>query len=254
MLPLLLLFTAAVLAGLLNGVAGGGGLIAFPALLFAGVEPINANATNTAALWVGTAASTVAYHQEFTKQHGEIVLLSGTSIIGGIFGSYLLLHTSSGDFARLIPYLMLIATLLFTVNQPLMKWLKMREKNCSARRLPIVFVLLIQLVIATYGGFFGGGAGILMLALLEMMGMKNVHTMNAVKSWLATCLNGVAIIHFILAGTIIWHKAILMASGALIGGYASAYFARQLHPVWVRCFIIFVSVLMTSYFLVREVI
>lgn len=245
---LLFLFAVAVLAGILNGVAGGGGLIAFPALLLVGVPPINANATNTAALWFGTAASTVAYRQELSTQRRELFLLSGISVVGGIWGSYLLLHTSQADFANLVPYLLLIATLLFTLSQPLMKWLKVRSQNRSSFRLPMVAILLLQLAIATYGGFFGGGGGILMLAVLEIMGIKNIHTMNAFKSWLATCLNAVAIVHFILANTIFWSQAIVMATGALIGGYGSAYFARQIDPAWVRCFIICAGFSMTIYF------
>lgn len=250
---LIFLFGVAVLAGILNGVAGEGGLIAFPALLMAGVSPLNANATNAAALWVGTAASTVAYRQELSSQRRELFLLSGTSVVGGIWGSYLLLNTSQADFAALIPYLLLIATLLFSVSQPFMTWLQSRGQNHIKLHLPIAIVVLIQLAIATYGGFFGGGAGILMLAVLNIMGIKNVHTMNAFKSWLATCLNGAAIIHFMLAQTIVWHQATVMAIGALLGGYGSAYFARQIDPNWVRCFIICVGLSMSIYFFLHQV-
>ncbi len=249
---LLFLFAIAVLAGMLNGVAGGGGLIAFPALLLAGVQPINANATNAAALWFGTAASTVAYRQELSSQRKELLLLSGTSVVGGVWGSYLLLHTSQADFAAMVPYLLLIATLVFTLGQPLMQWLKVRGQNSSTFRLPMVVILLLQLAIATYGGFFGGGGGILMLAVLEIMGMKNIHTMNAFKSWLVTCLNGVAIIHFLIAHTIMFSQAIVMAIGAVIGGYGSAYWARQLNPCWVRCLIICVGFSMTIYFFLQQ--
>lgn len=249
---LLFLFAVAVVAGILNGVAGGGGLIAFPALVLAGVPSINANATNATALWFGTVASTVAYRGELSSQRRELFLLSGTSVVGGIWGSYLLLHTSQADFAKAVPYLLLIATLLFTLSSPLLKRLRAWGHNRSSFRLPIVAILLLQLAIATYGGFFGGGGGILMLAVLEIMGIKNVHTMNAFKSWLATCLNAAAIVHFIFADKIVWSSAIVMATGALIGGYGSAYFARRLHPAWVRCFIICVGFSMTIYFFKQQ--
>ncbi|MBW4576900.1 MAG: sulfite exporter TauE/SafE family protein [Aphanothece sp. CMT-3BRIN-NPC111] len=243
----LLIFGAGMLAGILNGVAGGGGLIGFPTLLLTGVQPINANATNAAALWLGTVASTVAYRQELSSQRRKLFLLSLISVIGGTLGSYVLLHTSQTSFAALIPYLLLIATLLFTVSQPLTTWLRSHGKK-RYLRLPMSIILLLQLAIAIYGGFFGGGGGILMLALLNLMGIKNVHVMNAFKSWLATCMNAAALVYFIAAGAIVWLQAILMASGALLGGYGSAYFARQIHPSWVRYFVISVGFTMTGYF------
>jgi uncharacterized protein len=244
----LLLLAAALLAGIVNGVAGGGGLIVFPALLITGVPAVNANATNAAALWFGTAASTLAYREELSTHRRELVLLSGCSLVGGVLGAYLLLHTSPANFAALVPYLMLIATLLFTFSQPLMRWLEQKQFMLSKARLPMFVVLLLQLAIATYGGYFGGGAGILMLAVLNIMGIQNIHTMNAFKTWLATCLNAVAVIYFAIAKTIFWQTAIMMAVAAIIGGYSSAYFARKLNPSWVRYFVIGVGFTMTSYF------
>ncbi len=238
----LLLFAAALLAGIVNGVAGGGGLIVFPALLITGVPAVNANATNAAALWFGTAASTLAYREELSTHRRELFLLTGCSVVGGVLGAYLLLHTSPANFAALVPYLMLIATLLFTFSQPLIKWLRLKS------RLPMFVILLLQLAIATYGGYFGGGAGILILAVLNIMGIQNIHTMNAFKTWLATCLNAVAVIYFALAKTIFWQQAMMMAVAAVIGGYSSAYFARKLNPSWVRYFVIGVGFTMTCYF------
>jgi uncharacterized protein len=242
----LLLFAAALLAGIVNGVAGGGGLIVFPALLLTGVPAVNANATNAAALWFGTAASTFAYLPELSNHRRELVLLSGCSVVGGVLGAYLLLHTSPANFAALVPYLMLIATLLFSFSQPLIKWLRLKS------RLPMFVILLLQLAIATYGGYFGGGAGILMLAVLNIMGIQNIHTMNAFKTWLATCLNAVAVVYFALAKTIFWPQAMMMAIAAVIGGYSSAYFARKLNPSWVRYFVIGVGFTMTGYFFLYQ--
>jgi uncharacterized protein len=249
---IIFLCTAALLAGVMNGVAGGGGLIVFPALVLVGVEPIHANATSTAALWFGTVASCIAYRRELSTQRQELFLLSSTSIVGGIFGSYLLLHTSSANFTALIPYLMLVATVLFAVNRPVMKWLKGSERRSGNIRLPIIVLMLLQLVIATYGGYFGGGAGILMLAVLNIMGIENIHKMNAFKSWLATCINAVAIAYFIFAQKIVWFEAIMMAVAAIIGGYTSADIARKLPQVLVQYFITGVGFCMTVYFFMNK--
>ncbi len=250
---IILLFAASLIAGIVNGVAGGGGLIAFPALLIAGVPAINANATNATALWFGTVASTIAYRQEFSSQRQSLLLLSCVSVIGGIIGSYLLLHTSQSKFSGLIPYLMLIATVLFIINQPLIKWLNKHSQNSELIRLPLIVILPLQLIISTYGGYFGGGSGILMLAILNFIGIGNIHTLNAYKTWLATCINAAAIIHFTFGNKIIWLEAIVMASGAIIGAYSSAYLARKLHTLWIRSFIIGISSSMTCYFFLRQI-
>ncbi|MGB6301656.1 MAG: sulfite exporter TauE/SafE family protein [Rivularia sp. (in: cyanobacteria)] len=248
---IIFLFTASLLAGIVNGVAGGGGLIAFPALLISGIPAINANATNATALWFGTISSTVAYRREFSTKQQLLLLLSCVSVMGGIFGSYLLLHTSQAKFSALIPYLMLIATLLFIFSQPLIKWLNKRNQDEEQISLPLTIILPLQLIIATYGGYFGGGSGILMLALLNFTGLKNIHTINAYKCWLASCINAAAIIHFTFANKIFWFEASIMGLGAIIGAYCSAYLAHKLHPLWIRIFIISVSLSMTFYLFIQ---
>lgn len=246
-----LLFGVALLGGVINGVAGGGGLILFPTLLFTGMPAIQANATNTVSLWVGTVASTVAYRQELVSLRRELLLLTITSVTGGIVGAHILLHTPQTTFTMLIPYLMLTATLVFAFGQPLIEWLRRRSSLQAQYQLPLSLALLLQFAIAIYIGFFGGGAGIVILAILNLMGLNDVHTMNAMKTWLATCTNGVAMIAFIAAHTVLWSQAALMAVGALIGGYSSAYFARQLHPTWVRGFVITVGCAITTYFFIK---
>lgn len=248
----LLLFSCAIVAGILNGIAGGGSFIAFPALIFTGVEPLAANATNNAALWIGTLASVGAYRSELSTQRRKLVMLSITSLIGGVLGSVVLLITPQTLFTKLIPYLLLLATLLFTFSKPLTTWLRARnQKRTNTESLPMPGILLLQLIIATYGGFFGGGMGILMLATLAVMGIESIHTMNAFKTLLATCINGVALIPFIIAGVIAWPQAFLMSIGALLGGYWSVYYVRRLKPEWVRYFVIGVGCSMTVYFFVR---
>jgi uncharacterized membrane protein YfcA len=252
-LQVLILFIAAILGGTLNSVAGGGSFITLPALIFTGVLPINANATSTVALWPGSLASVGAYRQELAKQKRSLViLLSVTSLIGGILGAELLLNTSQSTFVKLLPYLLLLATVLFALSGPVTARLRERSTRGSSFSWPtMVGISLLQLVIAIYGGYFGGGIGILMLATLGLMGSENIHEMNAMKTLLTTFINGVALVLFIIKGIVAWHEAIVMIIGATIGGYGGAYFARRLDPRVVRWFVIAVGVVMTIYFFVR---
>nr|HET6904044.1 sulfite exporter TauE/SafE family protein [Ktedonobacteraceae bacterium] len=278
---IVLLFIAAILGGTLNSVAGGGSFITLPSLIFTGVLPINANATSTVALWPGSVASIGAYRKELMKQkRTQVLLLSSTSLVGGILGAFLLLGTSQTTFIRLLPYLLLIATVLFTISGPLTTRLRQRQIARSAALqketvvvqgqdtekaditalpsphpvekraswLVLVGIAFLQLIIAIYGGYFGGGIGILMLASLGLMGMENIHEMNAMKTLLTTCINGVALIIFVARGVVVWPQAILMIVGAIIGGFGGAYFARKINPLWVRWFVIAVGLSMTIYF------
>jgi uncharacterized protein len=252
-LQVLILFIAAILGGTLNSVAGGGSFITLPTLIFTGVLPINANATSTVALWPGSLASVGAYRQELAKQKRSLViLLSGTSLIGGILGAELLLNTSQSTFVKLLPYLLLLATVLFALSGPITARLRERGTHGSSLSwLTMVGICFLQLVIAIYGGYFGGGIGILMLATLGLMGMENIHEMNAMKTLLTTFINGIALVLFIIKGIVAWPEAIVMIIGAIIGGYGGAYYARRLDPRIVRWFVIGVGVVMTIYFFVR---
>ncbi len=249
---MLILFLLAIVGGTLNSVAGGGSFFTFPALIFVGIPAIPANASNTVALWPGSVASMWAYRQELAQQKRSfLILMVGTSIIGGIIGAQLLLHTPASIFQSLIPYLLLLATLLFALSGPITTRLRMRNVG-KARLTPrvLITVALAQLVIATYGGYFGGGIGILMLATLSMMGMEDIHVMNGLKTALASCINGVAVVIFILANAVVWPETILMIVGAVIGGYGGAYYARKLNPNLVRGFVIVVGFAMSAYFFI----
>ena len=244
----LLLFSTAFIAGGLNAVAGGGSFITFPALIFTGVPPITANATNNTAIWVAALASAGAYRKDLGINRPVFLLLCGISLFGGIIGSLALLYTSSDVFKKLIPYLLLSATLIFTFGDALRGWLQLRTQQSTPDSVPIVNLALAQLAIAIYGGFFGAGLGILMLATLSFLGIKSIHTINAFKAFLGSCINGIAIIPFIFAGVILWQQAILMAVGGSLGGYLSAHYARKLEPQLIRKFVIFVAFSMTIYF------
>lgn len=246
----ILLFLAAMLAGVMNSVAGGGSFVSFPTLLFTGVLPIPANATSTVALWPGSVASIGAYRKRFPKDSRILWPLTAVSVVGGLIGALVLLQTPQTTFMRLVPYLFLVATLLFTFGKKLSVWLSRLVKTSVAHSPSAVMgASLVQLVIAIYGGFFGGGIGILMLALLAMIRMEDIHSMNAVKTLLAAAINGAAVITFIAAGAIVWPQAIVMIAGAVLGGYGGAHVAQKLPTRLVRGFVIVVGFGMTAYFL-----
>lgn len=264
----LLLFIAAMLGGTLNSVAGGGSFITVPSLIFAGVLPVEANTTSTVALWPGSIASITAYRRELAKLNRVVILtLGGTSLVGGILGALLLLSTSQSTFLYLLPYLMLLATLLFAFSPRITKLLRSRsaanqgsiysqeiaDKTSTVSWRSLTAISFIQLVIAVYGGYFGGGIGIMILASLGIMGMENIHEMNGMKTVLQTVINGVAVITFILARAVVWLPALVMIGGAITGGYGGAYFARKLDPRVIRVFVILVGTGMTIYFFLRSI-
>jgi len=249
-----ILFLAAALGGGLNSIAGGGSFITFPALLFTGISPIPSNATSTVALWPGSLASAGAYRKELNNQRRFLILLGIPSVIGGVLGAILLLLTPTQTFVQLLPFLLLLATMLFTfgstINARLQASRPARSTEQQSGKVTIG-MLVVQFIIALYGGFYGGGIGMMMLAGLALMGMTDIHAMNALKNTLATCINGVAVVTFIIAGTVVWLPALVMVVGAIAGGYGTATFSRRLDPKQVRRFVIVVGFTMTLYFFVR---
>jgi len=246
-----LLFFAAVVAGIINSVAGGGGFIAFPALVFAGIPPINANATNTVALWPGTVASSGAYRRELqhkTQWRAMLPLLI-VSLFGAVAGAMLLLRTPQQTFMRIVPWLLLGATLLFIFGGRISSLIRARmHKHERADAMHLAGITILQLITSVYIGYFGAGSGMIMLALFALMGMENIHNMNAFKTVLASVANGVAVITFIVAGAVVWPQAIVMIVGAALGGYGGAYFAQKLDPAVVRRIVIVIGLAMTTYF------
>jgi uncharacterized membrane protein YfcA len=248
------LFFAAFAAGVVNAIAGGGSFISFPALLFVGISPIVANATNTAAVWPGTVASTVAYRDEFTAEARRLLpSMTITGIIGGVLGAIILLKTPQTTFLRLVPWLLLGATLLFVFSGRLTKFVRGRAGSGQKSHTRILFVggLFLELLISIYVGYFGAGVGILFLALLAVMGMEDVHAMNGMKTLLVSVVNGVALVTFIWARVIAWPQAVLMLVGAVVGGYGGALVAKKMNPQHVRWAIIVIGFSMSVYFFVR---
>jgi hypothetical protein len=249
----IVLFFAALAAGALNSVAGGGSFISFPALVLAGVLPINANATNTVALWPGTVASSGAYRRELQGKGARVLApLIATGLLGGLIGALVLLKTPNPTFLRLIPYLLGSATLLFVFSPQITAWVRSRNTHMAHRtHIGLATAALIQLFIAIYIGFFGAGAGIMMLAMFAIMDVGTIHTMNAYKTVMASVCNGIAIVTFILARAIVWPYAILMLVGAAAGGYAGAHYAQKMNPQHVRLIVIFCGAAMSLYFFLK---
>ena len=244
------LIGAGVLGGALNAVAGGGSFVAFPALLFVGVPPIPANATNSLALWMGVTASGGAYRSRLDVPRRVLIPLLITSVIGGIIGALLLLWTPPQTFMRVLPWLMLGATLLFVFGKKLAGG-RASSVSQDATTAAIAGAAVFELFVAVYGGYFGGGVGIVNLAMLAAVGMTDIHAMNALKSVLGSAINGVAVIAFIIARAVYWPQALVMIAGAVVGGYFGAHYAQKLPQAWVRWFVILVGAGMTVYFFVK---
>ena len=241
------LFFAGILGGALNAVAGGGSFVAFPALMFSGVPPIQANATNAVALWVGVTASSGAYRKHLDISRRVMIPLTITSVIGGIVGAFLLLRTPAHTFLEILPWLMLGATLLFVFGGRLARGSKSGLAH-DASRSAIAVAALFELVVAVYGGYFGGGVGIVNLAMLAALGMTDIHAMNALKVVLGGIINGIAVVTFTVAGAVAWKPGFIMIAGAIVGGYFGAHYAQKLPQSWIRAFVIAVGTGMTIYF------
>jgi uncharacterized protein len=244
------LFLASIVGGALNAVAGGGSFVAFPALLFTGVPPIPANATNTLALWTGVTASGGAYRNRLDVPLRVMLPLLITSLAGGIAGAVLLLRTPAHTFLRVLPWLMLGATLLFIFGKKL-AGSRVSSVGHGATTTAIVGASIFELAVAVYGGYFGGGVGIVNLAMLAAVGMTDIHAMNALKSILGVAINGVAAVVFVLKGAIYWPQAMVMIAGALVGGYFGAHYAQRLPQAWIRGFVVAVGSGMTVYFFLK---
>jgi len=234
----------------MNALAGGGTFVVFPALLYTGVPPVPANATNTVALWPGLAASVRAFWPRLKVARRLLVSLLGISLLGGVAGAVLLIRTPADIFMKLVPWLMLAATGLFALGGRI---------GCGNAATDggeltggrMVLATLFELGVAVYGGYFGGGIGILILAMLGAMGMNDIHEMNALKIVLTTAINGIAVVTFIVAGAVRWPQALVILAGAVLGGYFAAHYSQKMPEAWIRGFVLVVGAGMTTYFFLR---
>jgi uncharacterized protein len=237
---------AAFVAGVMNSVAGGGSFLSFPALLFAGVPAISANATNNAAMWVGTIGSARGYKEEVAEHRAMLLPVIVVSVAGSLLGAVLLLVTPVRTFERMIPWLLLFATIVFAAS-PLLT----RRSSEAAPPRHASWQIVVQFFVAIYGGYFGAGMGILMLAVLAFSGLPSFNAQNAVKNVLSASINGVALIPFAVARVVDWRFALPMAAIALLGGYFGARFFRRVPQPIARAIVIAIGTTMTVVFFSR---
>jgi len=245
-------FVAAFLAGAVNSVAGGGTLISFPALIWLGLNSVTANATSTVAIWPGTVGSAWGYRREARKVAPRLWLMVIPSLIGGLAGAWLLKLTPPGVFDKLVPFLILFATLLFMAQEPVQRMMGTAEAAKHQSNAWFAGGMLFQLMVGLYGGYFGAGIGILMLAALSIMGLTDIHEMNSLKVVLGGSVNGIAAVYFIVMGMVYWPFVVLMAVAAILGGYFGAGAARKLGRTAVRRIVIGVGLAMAISLFVKK--
>ena len=232
--PWLVMFCAAFSAGAINSIAGGGTLLTFPILIWLGLDAMVANGTSTVALWPGLFGGLFGYRMELENSSSILFRLGLTSVIGGALGAWLLIWTPSPVFASLVPFLILFATILFMAHGEINKRLRLGTIDERPTGLWWLGAIVFQFFSAMYGGYFGAGNGILMLAALGLLGLNELHRANGIKNFLGICINSIAVVSFALAGLVVWPDALVMACGALIGGYFGARMAVRVGQVWVR--------------------
>ena len=240
----LALFAAAFAAGALNAVAGGGTLLTFPALVAAGLPPIVANATSSVSQWPGYVASSLAFRRELSGQR-QFAGMSVASLAGGLLGAYLVTVVSPRLFDVLIPWLILLATAMFAFSATLTRWMGAHAANVGRSTAAL---LAGQFVVSIYGGFFGGGMGIMMLALYSLFALDTLTRMNALKTWLSVVISGVAVVTFIVAGIVDWPAASVMLAGTIAGGIAGARLARRLPAIWLKRVVVALGSVLTLAF------
>jgi len=247
-----LLLGVAFVAGALNSIAGGGSFLSFPLLVFLGIPSVNANATNTVALWPGTIASTGAYRKALSADLLKRMLpMLIITLAGSLAGALLLLNTRQRTFDHLVPWLLLAGTLLFTFRTTITRRVARPHPSQGLSAGTIGWIVLAQAPLGIYIGYFGAGVGILMLPLLALMGVENIHAMSGLRTLLVTCGNAVAVTVFILAHAIYWPQALLMMVGAIAGGYLGAWLAQKMDPRTVGYVVIAIGYSMSAYFFWR---
>lgn len=249
------LVVASFLAGALNAIAGGGSFLSFPAILGIGVPPIQANATNTVALWPGQFTSIAAYWEDLKHNLKLVWPLGAAALLGGCSGGIVLLHTGQATFLSLVPWLLLTAAILFSASGPISRWLNRRArgvKQTDEVHVPMIPLFLLTVVVCFYIGYFGAGAGFLIMSLLALFGIQNINQINALKVVTTTLANGIAVIVFIVRGQVLWQHCLLMMVTAAMGGYLGAKGGKRLDPRLARAFVITVGFGMAGYFFWRN--
>ena len=245
-------FCAAFVAGAINSVAGGGTLVSFPVLIWIGLPSITANATSTVGISTASLGGMWGYRRELKGLTSRSYVLIVPSALGGIIGAVLLGLTPMHVFDQLVPLLILFATILFMLQEPVQRMIKRGSAGHANSRSWVAGAIVFQFLVALYGGYFGAGIGILMLAALGILGYTDIHQMNGLKNLLTLFINGVAALYFITMGMVSWPWALMMATGAIAGGYGGAGVARRIGPKGVRRIVILVGFSMALSLLIRR--
>ncbi|HLY42225.1 MAG TPA: sulfite exporter TauE/SafE family protein [Terracidiphilus sp.] len=247
------LVVAAFIGGTLNAVAGGGSFLLFPAILGMNVLPVQANATNTVALWPGQLTSIAAYRTDVRKNLRIAALMAVAGLIGGTVGAIVLLNTPQMIFLHLVPWLLLVAALIFAVSGPVSRWLERRKSSIvqthTPRRLPI---FLATVVVCFYIGYFGAGAGFLIITLLSLFGFQDLNEINALKVVSTTMANGVAFLIFVFDRQVVWRYCLLAMITCAIGGYTSASLARKIPQTILRASVVAIGLGMAAWFFWKQ--
>lgn len=251
LLELFVLFVAGFFGGVINSIAGGGSFITFPALMFVGIPPVSANATNTFASCAGYLSGTYALRRDLRAYKDQLPRIIVISLIGGLAGAWLLLQTPETLFRQAIPWLLLFATVLFVFGgrlNSLLKQLAGRHRHASSIGGGLLVLLLLG--VCVYGGFFNAGLGIIILSYLALAGYTDINAMNGMKLLVSSVVSLIAIVLFIIDGTIAWYQGTIVLVGTLAGGYVAAHLSRQLPQHYVRTFVIVASSAITVYFFI----
>jgi hypothetical protein len=252
------LIVAAFLAGVLNAVAGGGSFLSFPALLGMNILPVQANATNTVAIWPGQLTSVAAYWPDVRANRSAAILMGLAGLLGGTAGAIVLLITPQKTFLHLVPWLLLGAACTFAISGPVARWLeklkkarreKAESQTQAPRRLPL---FLACIAVSFYVGYFGAGAGFLFMTLLALFGFEDIHVINALKVVASLLANGIAFVIFIVDGQVIWRFCLAAMVAAAIGGYASASLARRVPQKVLRSLVVVIGLSMAAWFFWRQ--
>jgi hypothetical protein len=247
----ILIALAAVAAGAVNALAGGGTLITFPILVAAGIPPISANITNTVALSPGYLGATMGQAQELHGQRRRLWLTLPAGVVGGIVGAVLLLQTEERVFQELVPYLILMASGLLAVQERLRAWLVRRREQKGTMAANEAWVILPVGLAAVYGGYFGAGVSVMVLAVLGLFLDDNLTRLNALKQAIAFSINVTAAIFFLFSGQVVWAAALVMAVGALAGGVMGGRLASRIKPASLRRVVVIIGVAVALIYLVR---
>jgi uncharacterized protein len=249
------LVIAAFLAGVLNAVAGGGSFLSFPALLNTGILPVQANATNTVALWPGQVTSIAAYREDIRKNHRLAIPMATAGLFGGTAGALVLLHTPQSTFMRLVPWLLLIAAIIFALSRPVSRWLDQLKAARHQHPGPLVPrpprrtpVFLVTMAVCFYVGYFGAGAGFLIITLLSLLGFEDLNEINALKVVSTTAANGIAFLIFVIGNQVAWRYCLVAMVACAIGGYVSARFARVIPQPVLRSIVIVIGFGMAAWY------